>query len=100
MGKYIIKLRRLCGHHRTIPTPYTLEDVTKEGDHPQYVSNVAEIWKGRYKDKVVALKILKVSHQDPQILGFKRVSTPDDPPRRAAPHYTDIRRSGSAKELY
>ena len=64
----------MCGSYRTLPTLYKLEDVVKEGDRPQRISNTAEIWKGRYKDEAVMLKILRVSRQDPHILGLKSVS--------------------------
>jgi len=78
--EHTAELRRLCDHHHTIPTSYKLEGVGREGGHPQHTSQVIEIWKGRYKDKVVALKILKVSRQDPHLLAFARVSVlPHDP---------------------
>ena len=76
------ELRRLCYHHRTIPTTYKLEGVVREGDLSQCVSQVVEIWKGRYKDEVVALKVLKVSQRDPHVLEFTRVRMPHDPPGR------------------
>ena len=47
----------------------------REGDHSKRISESIEIWKGRYKDEVVALKVLKVSRQDPHVLAFTRVST-------------------------
>ena len=71
-----IELQRLCDLHHTLPTSYVLEGVTKEGDRPQYTSHATEIWKGRYRDEEVELKILKVSPQDPKILAFKSVSVP------------------------
>jgi len=58
----------------------------REGDYSQHISQVIEIWKGRYKDKVVALKVFKVSPQDPQISAFKKVSTLRDPWRRITLH--------------
>ena len=54
----------LCGRHLTVPTTYTLKDVVKEGDRPQCISQVTEIWKGRYNDEAVALKILRVPRDD------------------------------------
>ena len=73
------ELRELCCHHHTIPTSYKLEGIVREGEHSQHISEVIEIWKGRYQDEVVALKVLKVPHQGPHILGFKRVSMSRDP---------------------
>ena len=72
------ELRRLCGQRRTIPTSYKLEGIVREGDHSQHVSQAIEIWKGRYKDELVALKVLKISRQDPHISAFTRVSRPRD----------------------
>ncbi|KAF9650321.1 kinase-like protein [Thelephora ganbajun] len=66
-GKTTIELRRLCGRHCTVPTSYKLADVVKEGDCAQRNSRVAEIWKGRYRDAVVALKVLRVSQDDPHM---------------------------------
>ena len=48
----------------------------REGVQPQHISQVIEMWKGRYKDEVVVLKAFKMSHQGPHsIRGFKHVST-------------------------
>ena len=74
------ELRILCGQHRTVPTRYKLKGVLREGDHSKRISQVVEIWRGRYKARIVTLKVLKVSLQDPHILAFKRVSMPCDPP--------------------
>ena len=70
------ELQKLCGIHNAIPTSYKLEGVVREGDRSQRMSQVIEIWKGRYKDEVVALKVYKVSRQDPHRLQFKSVSVP------------------------
>ena len=47
----------MCSQQRTIPTSYKLEGVVREGDYSQGTSQMVEIWKGRYKDEVVALKV-------------------------------------------
>ena len=65
----------MCGHHHTVPRLYKLEGVIKEGDHPQRISKAVEIWKGRYNDKVVALKVLSVPRDDPHVQRTKGVST-------------------------
>jgi len=62
----------------TIPTSYQIEGVVRDGDHSQHVSQAIEIWKGGYKGEVVALKVLKISRQNPDISEFTRVSTPRD----------------------
>ena len=47
----------------------------KEGGRAQRISQVTEIWKGRYNDGVVALKILRVPRDDPHVHETKSVST-------------------------
>jgi len=59
--------------------PYELKGVVREGDYSQRISHVIEIWKGRYKDEMVALKVFNVSPHNPQISAFKRVSMFWDP---------------------
>ena len=78
MGERTAKLRQLCGHHCTIPTSYQLEGVMREGDHSKRISESIEIWKGRYKDELVRLKVFKVSRRDPHVLGFTSISMPSD----------------------
>ena len=48
----------------------------KEGDIPKYrhPTGATEIWKGKYKGDVVALKVLRVPKDDPQMQGIKSVS--------------------------
>ena len=62
----IVELLELCGHWRMFPTSYQLEGVVKEGKYAKHTSNTTEIWKGKYKGKEVALKILRVHRDDPQ----------------------------------
>ena len=98
-GPSIIKLRKLCGKHRTVPISYKLEGVEKEGDHPQNISKAktTEIWKGRYKGGEVALKVLKVPRDDPQIQRAKSVSGSCDL-RRVACRRSDGWHSGFARK--
>ena len=73
------ELRQLCADLHTIPTSYKLEGVTREGDQPQRVSQVVDVWKGRYKNEAVTLMVFKVPRQDPHITSFKGVSILCDP---------------------
>ena len=66
----------LCGRHCIVPTSYKLKGVVKEGDRAQRISQVTEIWKGRYNDEVVALKVLRVPRDDPHVQRTKSVSIP------------------------
>ena len=53
----------------------------KEGDIPKYrhSTGVTEIWKGQYNGDVVALKVLRIPRDDPQMQGIKSVSTSRGP---------------------
>jgi len=89
----------LCRQHRMLPTPYKLEGVVREGGHSKCISRVVEVWKGRYKNEVVALKVLKVPSQGPQMLAFEGVSTPRDPQRMVGSDIlTAVLRGSSARE--
>lgn len=46
----------------------------KEGDRAQRISQVTEIWKGRYNGEVVALKVLRAPRDDPHVRRTKSVS--------------------------
>jgi len=51
----------------------------REGDYSKNISQVIEIWKGRYKGKVITIKVFKVTPRDPHASTFKTVSVPRDP---------------------
>ena len=48
----------------------------REGDHSKHITQAIEVWKGRYKDEVVALKVFKVPRRGPHTLEFQSVSMP------------------------
>ena len=83
-GKKEIELLRLCGYYCTVPAPYQLKSVAKEGDHPQSSSKQTEVWKGWYNGEVVAIKILRGPEGDAHVRNTKRVSTICDP-RESSP---------------
>ena len=70
----IIELQMWCETYRTVPASYKLEGVVREGDHSQRISQETEIWKGRYRDEVVALRVPRVSRQGFDVLKLKSVS--------------------------
>ena len=72
----IVELLELCGHWRMIPTSYQLEGVVKRWgyEYAQYTSKKAEVWHSKYREKEVALKILKVDRDDPQAQAVESVS--------------------------
>ena len=101
MGADVIELRRLCGKHRIVPKSYKLEGVEREGGHAQCLSQVTEIWKGTWDGKVVALKILRLPRDDPNLQGTKSVSTSYDLRRiMITCHRADGWSSGFARKWY
>ena len=48
----------------------------KEGDRPQRISQVTEIWKARCGDEAVALKVIRISRDDPRAKKARAVSVP------------------------
>ena len=46
----------------------------KLGDDAHHASQVIDLWKGMYNDEVVALKILRVPQDGPQVPRVKSVS--------------------------
>jgi len=78
-----------CEVYRTVPTSYKLEDVVREGGHSQRISQETEIWKGRYKGEVVALRVPRVPHEGFDILELKSVSMQGDPWQRVARRCSD-----------
>ena len=86
---WITELRMWCEIYCTVPTSYKLEDVVREGDHPQHISQETEIWKGRHKDEVVALKVPRAPHEGFDTSELKSVSTQHYPWWRVACHRSD-----------
>jgi len=70
-----VELWTWCCRYDTIPTSHKLKGVVREGEYSQRISQVVEIWKGRYKDKVVALKVLRGPKDDDGGRETKSVST-------------------------
>lgn len=53
---------------------YELGGVVKKGAKAQQVSRVTEVWEGMYDGQVVALKVLRLSQDDPDIHMAQEVS--------------------------
>jgi len=51
----------------------------KEGDCAQRISQSTEIWRGRYNNGVVALKVLRVLRDGPHVQKTRSVSISYDP---------------------
>ncbi|KAK0461544.1 kinase-like domain-containing protein [Armillaria novae-zelandiae] len=59
-------LRKLCKARGAVPSSLFLQDVTKEGDNAIDGGGFADIWKGRFRDTQVCLKVLRVFGTDEQ----------------------------------
>ena len=57
---YITALRKLCSEWGILPTSYTLtDDLEASKNGPSTQGGFADICRGRYKDREVAIKILR-----------------------------------------
>lgn len=62
----------------------------KEGDCPQRISVVTEIWKGRYKGEKVTLKVLRVGRGETDVQRMKSVSASCHPWEGVDRHLTNM----------
>lgn len=54
-------LRRLCGRAGLLPSSFILNNgLTKESDHPVATGGFADVYRGRFLDRPVALKSLRI----------------------------------------
>lgn len=58
--KCLTYLYRICGHHRLLPSAYRLTATLQKGETPVGSGGFAEVWKGFYNGRQVAIKILRV----------------------------------------
>ena len=72
-GKRYNELLELCTRWNAVPALYELEGVVRQGDQAKRVSQMTEIWKGTYDGEVVALKVLRLSRDDPDIQVAQKV---------------------------
>ena len=73
-GKRYNELLKFCTRWHTVPVSYELDDVVTKGAHAQQVSRVTEIWEGVHDGHVVALKVLRLPQDDPDIKTAQEVS--------------------------
>ena len=67
-----------CCRYGTVPTSYKLKGVVRVGEHSQRISQAIEIWKGRYKGKVVMLKVFRGTRTDDHAREVESVSMSSD----------------------
>ena len=59
--KAFVLLKRLCRAHAKLPSSYVIEDGIKtEGSHAYAFGGAADVWKGQYNGKLVAIKSLRI----------------------------------------
>lgn len=73
-GDHYLELLELCIRWHAVPVSYELGVVVKQGDHAQRISWVTEIWKGMHDGEVVALKVLRLSQDNPAMKVAQQVS--------------------------
>lgn len=59
--KSFVLLKRMCRAHAKLPSSYMIEDgIETEGSHPCAFGGAADVWKGRYDGRLVAIKSLRI----------------------------------------
>lgn len=59
--KAFVLLKRLCRAHAKLPSSYVIEEgIETEGSHAHAFGGAADVWKGRYDGKLVAIKSLRI----------------------------------------
>ena len=59
-GKCLTALCRICGHQALLPRSVQIPLCYNRMDTPLYHGGFAEVWKGEYRGREVAVKVLKV----------------------------------------
>jgi predicted unusual protein kinase regulating ubiquinone biosynthesis (AarF/ABC1/UbiB family) len=57
--RYSRTLSRLCGNSGILPTSHIITGVETGSDHPVAHGGFGEVWKGRYKNRIVAIKVMR-----------------------------------------
>ena len=59
--KSFVLLKRMCRAHSRLPSSYVIEDgIVTEGSRACAFGGVADVWKGRYDGRLVAIKVLRI----------------------------------------
>jgi hypothetical protein len=59
--KCVLALRKICGSVGTLPTSHMLGDgLQKTDNHPLTGGAYADVWRGTYNDKKVAIKSFRI----------------------------------------
>ena len=59
--KAFVLLKRMCRAHAKLPSSYVIEGgLEREGSHACALGGAADVWKGRYCGKLVAIKSLRI----------------------------------------
>lgn len=77
--KSFVLLKRMCRAHARLPSSYVIEKgIEAEGSRACALGGAADVWKGRYDGKLVAIKSLRICWQQGEIeddtgMGDKKV---------------------------
>ena len=59
--KAFVLLKRMCRAHANLPSSYVIEGgIEREGSHACAGGGAADVWKGRYYGKLIAIKSLRI----------------------------------------
>jgi len=65
--KAFVLLKRMCRAHAKLPSSYVIEGgIEREGSHACALGGAADVWKGRYDGKLVAIKSLRICWPQPE----------------------------------
>ena len=66
--KTFVLLKRMCRAHARLPSSYVIEyGIELEGSRPCALGGAADVWKGRYDGKLVAIKSLRICWQQGEV---------------------------------
>ena len=66
--KTFVLLKRMCRAHARLPSSYVIEDgIIAEGSRACALGGAADVWKGRYNGKLVAIKSLRICWQQGEV---------------------------------
>ena len=58
--KCLKSMHRTCGHHSLIPSTLKVPICYDRNGHPLYKGGCADVWKGEYCGRDVAVKVLRI----------------------------------------
>jgi len=55
-------LRKMCREHKRLPSSYVITDnLNRIGEYPYGGGGSADVWRGVYRDAMVAIKVVRIN---------------------------------------